>query len=428
MSLRAIAILAAALGLACDTDDSGRGTWEGRYPGECDDGADNDGDGLFDCNDPDCAGAPVCDEDTAVDSPPEGDTDTDADSDTDADADTDTDTDTDVYHYPELMTPADWAWQMDYFTVPADRGLIWELDEDFFLPNVAVPEPFVMPNGNYGMLVTQMGAPQHQMPRGLWVSNDGHDWAQFGIFGHPDEFTEVYCGNRLNDAAVWVQYEDSYRVIYEGMYDVGLDHGPHTADPDPFYFLCHGTTSDFETMTPADDYLWEGSFVGEEMSVPAVLSASDGSGVLFYNGDMSAETPEGPGIRAVAVEQDTLLVTQLAADPILPRPFVDPTPIFVEGGGIRVYHTIFTEEDPDYQAGIGLVHLDDSFQTTDDPVQALISDGDCELEEASFGECLMDPAYLRLPDGTMMLFMTALYIPDDHGMPVIGIKRAIAVD
>ncbi len=33
---------------------------EGSMPGECDDYADNDVDGLFDCMDPDCAGAPVC--------------------------------------------------------------------------------------------------------------------------------------------------------------------------------------------------------------------------------------------------------------------------------------------------------------------------------------------------------------------------------
>jgi hypothetical protein len=33
---------------------------EGRNPGECADSADNDADGMFDCLDPDCAGAPVC--------------------------------------------------------------------------------------------------------------------------------------------------------------------------------------------------------------------------------------------------------------------------------------------------------------------------------------------------------------------------------
>jgi len=33
---------------------------EGDEAGECEDGADNDGNGLFDCDDPSCAGAPAC--------------------------------------------------------------------------------------------------------------------------------------------------------------------------------------------------------------------------------------------------------------------------------------------------------------------------------------------------------------------------------
>jgi len=55
---------------------------EGANPGECVDGADNDGDGDYDCNDRDCTGAPDCSEsDTDTD---ESDTDTD-DSGTDTD-------------------------------------------------------------------------------------------------------------------------------------------------------------------------------------------------------------------------------------------------------------------------------------------------------------------------------------------------------
>ncbi len=42
---------------ACPTDI------EGNQPGECSDGADNDSDGYFDCEDRDCWGAPACDED-----------------------------------------------------------------------------------------------------------------------------------------------------------------------------------------------------------------------------------------------------------------------------------------------------------------------------------------------------------------------------
>ena len=33
---------------------------EGRFAGECSDAADNDGDGLYDCDDPDCAASPDC--------------------------------------------------------------------------------------------------------------------------------------------------------------------------------------------------------------------------------------------------------------------------------------------------------------------------------------------------------------------------------
>jgi len=35
---------------------------EGTEPGDCEDGTDNDQDGLIDCDDPDCAGSPICDE------------------------------------------------------------------------------------------------------------------------------------------------------------------------------------------------------------------------------------------------------------------------------------------------------------------------------------------------------------------------------
>jgi len=41
-----------------ETDEEG---YEAGVPGGCDDGADNDEDGLFDCDDPDCGGAPACD-------------------------------------------------------------------------------------------------------------------------------------------------------------------------------------------------------------------------------------------------------------------------------------------------------------------------------------------------------------------------------
>ena len=85
-------ILIAFLTLSCKVAEPE--AYEGDDPGECDDGADNDRDGFFDCDDNDCQNSPICtggDADTDTDT--DGDVDTDTDTDADADADTDADTD-----------------------------------------------------------------------------------------------------------------------------------------------------------------------------------------------------------------------------------------------------------------------------------------------------------------------------------------------
>ncbi|MBN2526133.1 MAG: hypothetical protein JXR76_07055 [Deltaproteobacteria bacterium] len=55
-------VLVSLIVAGCDGTNagSGSGEQEGDAPGECNDGADNDRDGLFDCNDPGCAVRPVC--------------------------------------------------------------------------------------------------------------------------------------------------------------------------------------------------------------------------------------------------------------------------------------------------------------------------------------------------------------------------------
>ena len=57
--------LVACSGAPSDTAE--RPEIEGDEPGECSDGADNDGDGQFDCLDSDCAGAAVCCPDVDLD-------------------------------------------------------------------------------------------------------------------------------------------------------------------------------------------------------------------------------------------------------------------------------------------------------------------------------------------------------------------------
>jgi hypothetical protein len=54
----------AVIGVGCGGEGTGdfRGSRvEGTEPGDCEDGADNDADGLFDCADPSCEASPLCD-------------------------------------------------------------------------------------------------------------------------------------------------------------------------------------------------------------------------------------------------------------------------------------------------------------------------------------------------------------------------------
>jgi len=86
--IRTLFMMAMLVVAGCgDKDDA----VEGQGVGDCTDGADNDADGLFDCQDDGCAASPDCAEEEA-----DADTDSDTDSDTDADTDADTDSDTDV--------------------------------------------------------------------------------------------------------------------------------------------------------------------------------------------------------------------------------------------------------------------------------------------------------------------------------------------
>ncbi len=71
-----------------DISDTATSNFEGDEAGECTDEADNDRDGLFDCDDPDCAGAPECQETDDADGGPGTDADADADADGSSGGDT----------------------------------------------------------------------------------------------------------------------------------------------------------------------------------------------------------------------------------------------------------------------------------------------------------------------------------------------------
>ncbi len=69
ISAAVAAMAALASGCAVDVSIREQPEREGDDPGECYDGADNDGNGLFDCEDPQCAGAIECADNTAPTAP-----------------------------------------------------------------------------------------------------------------------------------------------------------------------------------------------------------------------------------------------------------------------------------------------------------------------------------------------------------------------
>ena len=115
-----------SLTLSCgDKDDTANDppAYEGDEAGECADGADNDRDGLFDCNDPDCEGSSDCEEaDTDTDSDADSDTDTDSDSDADSDADTDADSDADADSDSDTDTGSVTTLALTGYSGQADAG------------------------------------------------------------------------------------------------------------------------------------------------------------------------------------------------------------------------------------------------------------------------------------------------------------------
>lgn len=111
MSFLRLILGAALLSVAgCSTQLKEEARSEGAKPGDCNDYADNDEDGMFDCDDPGCRNSPLCDEadaDSDSDADADGDADGDADADADGDADADTDYDGDGYSSPADCNDSD---------------------------------------------------------------------------------------------------------------------------------------------------------------------------------------------------------------------------------------------------------------------------------------------------------------------------------
>lgn len=321
----------------------------------------------------------------------------------------------------EDLVPPDGFWQGDYYTVPSDRGLEWERDETFSIDNFSVPQVYVLPDESFIMLATNMEDPQ-----GRWylTSEDGLTWtaAEEPLF-LPDAFPQD-CGNRLEDGALLVKEDGTQHLLLEGTM---LDEETDSTD---WRVWCQAESADGESFTAVEGYFYTGSEAdGDLPSVPYVFLLADWNALIYYMGDLYSEVggeEAGNGIRIARWEQGEDQAEPWVARNILPRDLLDPMPVYLEGGGMRLYHThtLDTSED-DRRDGPAPGYADSTDGVTfTDPVRLLTPEGHCY---DGMGECLLDPAFLHLPDDTLVLYYTLLE-RDDNDQTFVSIGRAFAVD
>jgi len=323
---------------------------------------------------------------------------------------------------PDLLVPPDDFWQARHFTVEPERGLEWQRDAEFRLDMFTVPHIFVAGDGSFVMLATKMDDPE-----GRWylTSTDGLEWtaAEAPIF-LPTDFPQD-CGNRLEDGTLVVDSDGSYRLLLEG---TELD---EDTDRTSWRAWCQATSADGLSYQVAEGYFYEGSDNdGGLPSVPSSLHLSDWSALIYYMGDIYSEVGglAGNGIRVARRWADDDFASPWITSNILPSNQLDPMPVYLEGGGVRLYHTSTLQppDQPEAHLGPAPGYTDSADAANFDPPQRIIG-GSGNCLDPSGGECLLDPAFLRLDDGTLVLYFTWL---DGVGSGdwSLGIGRAFATD
>lgn len=330
---------------------------------------------------------------------------------------------------PAQLQPPDGLWQARHFTVPAQRGLVWERDEDFFIDDMTVPHIVVRGDGSFLMLATNMAD-----PHGRWSldSDDGLTWtaSERALF-LPGDFPQD-CGNRIEDGTVIYAQDGSYRLLLEA---TQLDKETGWTD---WRAWCQASSTDGLSFEPAEGYFFEGSDQDDGLiSVPTPLHLRNWDALIYYMGDIYSELggyEHGNGIRIAHAQAGADQAEPWITDNVLPAGQMDPMPVYLEGGGMRLYHTStepFEGDDSTFPGpGPGFAESGDG-QTFDPALRLLEVEGNC-FEQAG-GECLLDPFFLRLDDGTLLLYYTYLLVEQPGGdqppqTVKLGIGRARALD
>ena len=308
-------------------------------------------------------------------------------------------------------------------SVPAERGSAWKQDATFLLADHTVPSIIPLPDRTFLMVSTP------QKRRGtltLHHSPDGRTWHARGAL--PTHLLPATCGRMFLDAAAQPLPAGRVRLLVEGWSTPHGQANPTAQGPpkpgdDPGTRLCALVTTDGHTWTaegtgpllPTDGSTWP--------SVPAVsLDPESGAARLFF-----ADTYPGRDAVRRARSPDGVHFEPDPTPRVLPERHVDPDPVYVHGTTrLRLYHTF------DALTGeLGVAESDDGGATFD-RVKRLpgLSGQTCHTppEQPSPPDlCFLDPAFLALPDGTLMLYYSRFQTTAD-GREVVGIGRAIATD
>lgn len=312
-----------------------------------------------------------------------------------------------------LGPPAWLAEEAARFTVGRDEGWEWERDDDWQIEDFAVPQLFVAPDGRYGMFATNMDGTNATSGRSVFWSEDGLTWEEGGVFLWPADVGNE-CGTRLEDATLWHAEPTRWVLLVEGVFQDGEATG---GEPRIF---CALESTDGERWERVAEPTFSGESPEDRVSVPSVLAGEVGAR-LWYNGDLLARAA-GPGIRVADIDGVDHTVTVLSAEPMLGEMQVDPAPVYREGGGVRLYHTWFADDE--ITSGIGAVELDPEGLTPSGEDRLLVPSRGANCGKEREGECLMDPTFLALPDGTLVLYFTALETEGEAWRPFVRRARS----
>ncbi len=170
---------------------------EGVEPGECSDGADNDGDGLYDCDDPDCAGSSDCDDPTSDTDEDTEDTDTEVE---DTDDFWDGELEIDIVEYG--YTSSEWSYTIQTkgwadvvdMTITQDASQPWT--EEHELENTDFH-----PKGAWDLWELEL-----EIVSSFQDQTSGESTLYSGSSSMEDSMVwrvEAYEGSRVEDCVVW---------------------------------------------------------------------------------------------------------------------------------------------------------------------------------------------------------------------------------